>query len=143
VSVKNVETVRCIYESMDLSEPGSVSRTSVRRAFGLIDPEIEWRGPSEFPGLAEPHYGHQGIAEYAAKIAEAFDQYRMLPERFVDVGEDRVLVFSREAGRGKGSGAEVQTHMTAHVWTLRDGKAVRFQSYWERKDALEAVGLEN
>ena len=27
------------------------------------------------------------------------------------------------------------------LWTLKDGKAVRMQSYWEREDALEAVGL--
>ena len=61
--------------------------------------------------------------------------------RFIDAGGDRVLVFSREGGRGKGSGAEVFTHLTAHLWTLKDGKAVRMQSYWERVDALAAVGL--
>jgi ketosteroid isomerase-like protein len=65
----------------------------------------------------------------------------MVPERFIDAGHDRVLVFSREGGRGKESGAEVQTHLTAHLWTLRDGKAIRMQSYWERAEALEAVGL--
>jgi ketosteroid isomerase-like protein len=65
----------------------------------------------------------------------------MAPERFIDVGDDRVLVFSREGGRGKGSGAEVQTHLTAHLWKLKNGRAVRMQSYWERADALEAVGL--
>ena len=62
-------------------------------------------------------------------------------ERFIDAGDDHVLVFSREGGRGKGSGAEVQTHLTAHLWTLKDGKAVRMHSYWERAEALEAVGL--
>ena len=107
----------------------------------LISPEIEWQGPREFPDLAETVYGYDGMARYAAKIAEALDDYRMVPERFIDAGDDLVLVFSRERGRGKGSGAEVQTHLTAHLWTLKDGKAVRMQSYWERTDALEAVGL--
>lgn len=55
----------------------------------------------------------------------------------------QVLVFAREGGRGKGSGAEVQTNPTAHLYTMRNGKAVRMQSYWERADALEAVGLED
>ncbi|MFL5867016.1 MAG: nuclear transport factor 2 family protein, partial [Thermoleophilaceae bacterium] len=87
------------------------------------------------------HYGYEGVASYVAKIAEAIDDYRMAPERFIDVSDNRVLVFSREGGRGKGSGAEVQTHSTAHLWTLRNGRAVRMQSYWERADALEAVGL--
>jgi len=50
-------------------------------------------------------------------------------------------VFSREGGCGKGSGTEVETHPTAQLWTLRNGKAIRTQSYWERSDALEAAGL--
>ncbi len=33
------------------------------------------------------------------------------------------------------------TQPTAHVWTIRNGKAIRMYSYWERADALEAVGL--
>jgi ketosteroid isomerase-like protein len=66
----------------------------------------------------------------------------MVPEEFIDAGPDQVLVFSREGGRGKGSGAEVITQPTAHLWTLRDGKAIRMKSYWERDDALEAAGLD-
>ncbi len=63
------------------------------------------------------------------------------PEEFVDAGDDQVLVFSREGGRGRGSGVEVTTQPTAHLWTLREGKAIRMQSHWERDDALQAAGL--
>jgi ketosteroid isomerase-like protein len=76
-----------------------------------------------------------------AKLSEVFDDYRMVAEEFIDAGDDQVLVFSREGGSGKGSGAPVQTHPTAHLWTIRNGKAVRMQSFWERSDALAAVGL--
>jgi ketosteroid isomerase-like protein len=143
MSQENVELVRRIYEALDLSVPGSVSRyrgppESIK---GLIDPEIEWQGPREFPDLAETVYGYEGMARYGAKIAEVLDDYRMVPERFIDARDDRVVVFSREGGRGKTSGAPVQTHLTAHLWTLKDGKAIRMQSYWERAAALEAVGL--
>jgi ketosteroid isomerase-like protein len=143
MSEENVEIVRRIYAALDLSVPGSVNTAGEppEPARSLIDPDIEWQGPREFPDLAETVYGYKGMAQYAAKIAEALDDYRMVPERFIDAGEDRVLVFSREGGRGKGSGAEVLTHLTAHLWTMKDGKAVRMQSYWERADALEAVGL--
>jgi ketosteroid isomerase-like protein len=143
MSEENVEIVRQLYAALDVSVPGSVGVLRVpTEPFGkLIDPEIEWNGPREFPDLAEPHYGYEGIARYLRKIAEVLDDYRMVPERFIDAGEDRVLVFSREGGRGKESGAEVQTHLTAHLWTLKGGKAIRMQSYWERADALEAAGL--
>jgi ketosteroid isomerase-like protein len=132
MSQENVEIVRRAYEGF--AEHGVPD-------FGFLDPEVEWRGPREFPDLAEPHFGHEGVGRYFAKVNEAFDDYRVVPEEFIDAGGGQVLVFSREGGRGKGSGAEVQTHLTAHLWTIRDGKAVRMQSYWERSDALEAAGL--
>src|SRR4051812_24985458 len=143
MSQENVELVRRIYAALDLGVPGAVSTTTVEPGlFGeLIDSEIEWQGPREFPDLAEPAHGHEGITRYLAKIAEVMDDYRMIPERFIDAGDDRVLVFSREGGRGKESGAEVMTNLTAHVWTISGGKATRMQSYWEREDALEALGL--
>jgi ketosteroid isomerase-like protein len=143
VTQENVEIVRRIYSVLDLSVPGAINTAGEppEPARSLIDPEIEWQGPREFPDLAEPVYGYKGMAQYVAKIAEALDDYRMVPERFIDAGNDRVLVFSREGGRGKGSGADVETHLTAHLWTLRDGKAIQMKSYWERADALEAVGL--
>ena len=131
MSRENVEIVRRAYARFDARGPNPE----------FLDPEIEWRGPREYPDLAEPHFGHEGVERYMDKLHEAFDEYHMASEEFIDAGEDRVLVFSREGGRGKGSGAEVQTQPTAHLWTLRNGKAIRMQSYWERSDALEAAGL--
>jgi ketosteroid isomerase-like protein len=139
-----VATVRRIYAAMNLSVPGSVSQLSapLESWRSLIDPDVEWCGPREFPDLAEPVFGYEGIVAYAAKIAEALDDYRMMPEQFIDASDRQVLVFSREGGRGKGSGVEVETHPTAHLWTLREGLAIRMQSYWEREDALRAAGLD-
>ena len=132
MSQQNVDRLRRAYDHF------------IRRGdfdYDLLDPEIEWHGPKEFPDLAEPHYGHDGVRSYLAKINEALEDYRMTPEEFIDVDATRVLVFSREGGRGRGSQAAVETHPTAHLWTIRDGKAVRMQSYWERDEALAAVGL--
>jgi ketosteroid isomerase-like protein len=128
-------------ENVDIVRRGYEALAGGRIDFETLDPEIEWRGPREFPDLAEPRYGHEGVRQYMAKLSEVFDEYRMVAEEFIDAGGDQVLVFSREGGSGRGSGAKVQTHPTAHLWTIRDGKAVRMQSYWERADALEAVGL--
>jgi ketosteroid isomerase-like protein len=140
MSRENVEIVRRGYTAMErfLRDPGD----STALYLEWLDPEIEWRGPREFPDLAEPHYGHEGVRRYIETLFEALEDYTMVPEEFIDAGADQVLVFSREGGRGRGSGAEVVTHPTAHLWTIRNGKAVRMQSYWERSDALEAAGLE-
>jgi ketosteroid isomerase-like protein len=122
-------------------ERGDIERGEFGALLDWLDPEIEWRGPREFPDLAEPRFGHAGVREYMRVLFEALEGYRMIPEEFIDAGGDQVLVFSREGGRGRGSGAEVVTQPTAHLWTIRGGKAIRMQSYWDRADALEAAGL--
>ncbi len=131
MSQENVDAVRRGYEAF---ASGQIN-------FDFLDPDIDWHGPREFPDLAEPHHGHDGVRRYMEKLTEAFDDYTMVAEEFIDIGPDKVLVFAREGGRGKGSQAAVQTNPTAHLWTIRDGKAVHMQSYWERPEALEAVGL--
>jgi ketosteroid isomerase-like protein len=61
-------------------------------------------------------------------------------ERVIDLG-DRVLVLSRQSGRGKRSGVPLDTEY-GDIFTIRDGKIVRWELYMERADALAAAGLE-
>ena len=70
---------------------------------------------------------------------EAFDHLRWEPDDFFDAG-DQVVAFVRQTGRGKQSGAEIAIDV-GHLWTFRDGKAVRWQGFPERGEALEAAGL--
>jgi ketosteroid isomerase-like protein len=50
-------------------------------------------------------------------------------------------VYEDWLANGTFPGAEVQSARTAHVWTLREGKAVRLDLYLDRERALGAVGL--
>jgi ketosteroid isomerase-like protein len=61
-------------------------------------------------------------------------------ERLIDAG-DRVVVIATMRGQGSASGVEVENRHGS-VWTIRDGKAVRFQWFNEPDEALEAVGLQ-
>jgi ketosteroid isomerase-like protein len=61
-------------------------------------------------------------------------------ERIVDLGDDKVLVLTRQTARGKLSGVPIE-HELGDLLTLRDGKIVRYDSYWNRAEALEAAGL--
>jgi ketosteroid isomerase-like protein len=62
------------------------------------------------------------------------------PERFIDVDDERVLVFVRVTAEGRSSGVPVEQR-TAHELTIRNGRLVRFKVYLDRAEALEAVGL--
>jgi ketosteroid isomerase-like protein len=67
------------------------------------------------------------------------DEWRFEPERFVDAG-DQVVVLVRVVARGGSSGVSLDRE-TAHLWTLREGRVTRCEVYLDRSEALEAVRL--
>ena len=130
MSQENVEIVRRIYRSW---APGSSPAES-----NLLHPDIEWVNPHD-----ALETGTRAGVEAFASITEGLDatisDLRMDTERFIDV-DDRVVVIATMRGRGSASGVEVERRHGS-VWTIRAGKAVRFQWFNEPREALEAVGL--
>jgi ketosteroid isomerase-like protein len=51
---------------------------------------------------------------------------------------DRILALVRWRGRGKGSGVSMEAG-GAHLWTFRDGLAIRFDVYRDRDEARAAL----
>jgi ketosteroid isomerase-like protein len=58
----------------------------------------------------------------------------------VDAG-DKVAVRLRYYGRGKASGAEIETEMYHQLTTFRDGRMVRIEYFTNWPDTLKAAGL--
>ena len=76
---------------------------------------------------------------FMGRLSEAWEEVRWEPEQYLDAG-DQVVVLIQMRARGRGSGAEVETPM-AHLCTMRDGKLVRHETFFDRDDALAAAGL--
>jgi ketosteroid isomerase-like protein len=131
VSKEDVETVRQVYEC--------VNQGDWERMADLVDPQVEQHGT--VGGLEQRNVarGLSGIRQLYAKDEEAWDQYRIEPERLFDAG-DKVVVFQREYQRGKASGIELVTE-TAAIVDLLDGRIIRMQGYMDRAAALQAAGL--
>jgi ketosteroid isomerase-like protein len=51
-----------------------------------------------------------------------------------------VFLWVRFTGHGAASGAPLEMELT-HVYTIRDGKAVRCAEYFDRAEGLEAAGV--
>ena len=83
--------------------------------------------------------GHEGIRRFLADNEENFDVFEPFGYDVRDCG-DRVLAIGTLRVRGKGSGVEIEVR-SAIVVAYRDGKAIRFQDFGDRRAALEAVGL--
>jgi ketosteroid isomerase-like protein len=64
----------------------------------------------------------------------------MRADKYVDAGDDEVVVFHHEVAKGRESGVVVETD-TGTVDTVRDGRIVRVRSFMDRTQALEAAGL--
>ena len=126
---EDLEAVTRGYEAWNKGELGAVLE--------LMDPEIEWAPGAESPE-AGVFTGRDGLAAFVKSWAESFDDFRLEPEE-VTVDGDRAIVLLRQSGRGRGSHIELDIK-TVHVWTIRDGVAVAWAAYRNRKDALDAIG---
>jgi ketosteroid isomerase-like protein len=117
------------------------ARGDLEGLFSIMDPEIEWHPPPNFPEPG-PHRGVEAIRRALGAYEETFDLFVTEPERLFPTGRrGEVLAFARTRTRGKGSGAEV-TIEVAHLFTVRDGALVRFEVIIDRDEALRRVGLD-
>jgi hypothetical protein len=131
---ENLDFVRSIVADWDRGDFSSAD---------WADPEIDFvmRG-----GLQQGRWkGVDEMSEAWAVMLRAWDHLRAIPDGFREVDEDRVLVYLRNEGRGKGSGIEIGEFATpgANLFTVRGGKVTKLVVYWERAEAIADLGLED
>ena len=106
-----------------------------------LDPEVvqHLSLPAMFGGQLTVYRGHDGVRELWRDLGEAFAEFRVEITKIWDVGE-RIVAIGQLRGRGRVSGAEVQSPI-GYVVELRNGKAIRIDDFFDPADALEAAGL--
>jgi uncharacterized protein len=130
VSEQNVEIVRRFYEAW--------GRGEISVPVELMDPEVEYVNPE---GAIEPgtRRGIPAFEEAVATVFDAWEYWRGEPDRLEAV-DDRVIAVVRYRARGRSSGLEVEGVESA-LWTLRDGRVVRYEWFHGPDDAFRAAGL--
>jgi len=86
--------------------------------------------PQTYRGLEE------AVEAFVATSGD-FEDYLIEPVEMID-GGDWVVVVARQSGVGKVSGARVEGEI-AHLWRLKDGKAVGLHAFSTREEALAAA----
>ena len=110
------------------------------RTAEFFDIEVEHsRIGSELPGIDGDW---QGIDEFGVALASYIDALADLhieAQRIIDLRETGV---GSRPGKPPG-GRPAACHLTASSVScaLRDGKVLRYDSYWDRAEALDAAGL--
>jgi uncharacterized protein len=114
----------------------ALNRGDLSGVLELLDPDIEWHEPSPSPE-AGTHRGRESFERFFRSWIESFDEFRIEPEQVVE-HEGRLVAIVRQTGRGRSSGVEVEARI-AHVWTVEDGRAVRWEAV-ANPDALIGDG---
>ena len=83
--------------------------------------------------------GAQAAAQYCAAVDDTWENLEWDIEEFRE-GADWVLAVGRIRGEGRNSGAAIDAR-AGWVARFRDGHITAFQTYADRNEALEAVGL--
>ena len=135
MSQENVELARRGYETLNEAYKTGNFQDVVE---GFCDPDIVLTPSGILPESSQMQ-GHDGMVRFATLQTEAFDDFRVEPQAFIDAG-DRVVVPVRLGGRAHHSGLDV-TFEVVHVLTALDGKWTRIDIYANKSEALEAVGL--
>ena len=130
MSRENIELMKAGYEA--------AARGDIASVLELMDPEVVLHDRPEAPD-ATTYHGLDGVLAALAVSADEFEDFTFAPEQFFDAG-DQVVVVLEMTGRGRTSGVPVEERI-AHLWTLRDGRAVELRVFSDPADALESAGL--
>ena len=124
-------------ENVDLIRRGYEHYTATGEL--LVGPDLVW----DVSNLGWPdqqiYTGREGANQFNAEWSDAWDDWELEVEDYVDAGE-RVVAIINQRGRSKATGIPLDMRL-AQVWTLRDGRGIRMQMYASVDEALEAVGL--
>jgi ketosteroid isomerase-like protein len=118
-STTPLEIIRSLYDAL--------GRGDARSVLPLLDPDIEWTEAEGFPLAGTFHGPQEVIARVLVKLAEDWHDFQTLPEEFVDGGSD-IVALGHYSGTNKATGRSFRAPF-AHVWKVRDGKAVRYVQY--------------
>lgn len=105
---------------------------------GFWHPDAEYQAAREDPDSAT-HRGIDAIRKQFERWIDAYPDLRVEPLEAKGNG-DRVFLWVRFTGHGAASGIPLEMDL-AHVYTLREGKAVRCAEYFDRTEGLHAAGL--
>ncbi len=136
MSQENVEIVRRVL--MAFQEGLPVGRPDAAFDTGLLAEDAEWIVPPG-PGFEPVYRGREGFREFMRVWTEDFE-WTIEVDGLIDAGGVRVVAVLHQYATGRSSGVPVDM-LAATVYEVGDGQVIRMTSFFDPKEALEAVGL--
>jgi ketosteroid isomerase-like protein len=127
----NLETIRGLYAAF--------ARGDVPFVLETLDAQVEWNEAENFIyAERNPYVGPQAVLDGVfTRIGAEWDGFSAATEQIVGSG-DTVIGLGRYRGTCKATGRPVDAQFV-HVFTVQDGKIVRFQQYTDTAQFRDAV----
>jgi ketosteroid isomerase-like protein len=135
MSQENVENARRFFEAFNRTYAEGTPDL-----YELLDPEVEWVPMSA--GLEGTRYhGHDGVRQWLANMKRDWSSFETRPQRFLDLGDDRVLALGIWRARGRVGDVLLDFPRASWLCQIRNGRLVLMHTFTDRQKALEAAGL--
>jgi ketosteroid isomerase-like protein len=134
MSQENVEIVKELLARWERGDYDTVE---------LFDPQVKFTrtgGGSDVLGYATESRGIDGLWAALGAWTDEWTDMSVQAERFTEAGT-RVLVLARQRAVGKRSGVPM-SNLDAWVFSVRGGRIVRWDAYWNPAEARRALGIE-
>ena len=117
--MSNLSAVRGVYDAF--------AEGDIPAVLDFLSPGVEWTEAEGFP-YGGTYVGPDAVLEGVfMRLGTEWEGFAAVPDEFIDGGET-VVALGKYSGTYKATGKSLQANF-AHVWKVREGKAVRFVQY--------------
>jgi ketosteroid isomerase-like protein len=125
------------------------ARREHEAVFAFYDTNIEWDAsnfggdvasgvPDDLQGI---YHGHEGVRTYWRRWLQAWADLEFEVDDVRDAGDDVVALIHNQRQWGRRSGIATDMPPYGLVFTIRNGKVVRWRAFSDEQSALKAAGL--
>lgn len=126
----HIDTIRASYDAFH--------RRDLDGVLAALAPDVSWVHPDGLNhlGLGGEKKGHAEVIAFIRRTPSFISRMTLDPREFIESG-DRVVVFGLRhvvAANGREG-----TFPFVHSWSFRDGKATRFEDYFDTAQLIELI----
>lgn len=128
----NIITVRKIYDDF--------AKGDIEAVGAVMDDGLIWNEAENFPYAdGNPYKGFNAVVEGVfSRLMGEWDYWKLKDMSFHEMTDNKILVTGRYDAKYKKNGEVIDLQM-AHLWTLKDGKAISFQQFSDTKGITDAM----
>ncbi len=127
--MSNVDIIKRLYQAFAEGDLDSIA--------ALLDPCVEWIESDGIP-YGGVFQGYEAVFNGVfAKIGAEWDNFTAHVDQFIDAG-DIVVTLGTDSGICKATGKQMIAP-TASIWTLKDGKVIKFRQYIDTLAVVNAI----